>query len=346
MPLRKYEPKTIKEFVGNATQLSKIRNYINSVLKKKKAKPLMIYGSPGVGKSLSVKLLAKELNLELIKLYDSDLDSPNSIFESIKQKSIFFRKRLVVIEINSGLRSTQIIKKIINVGWPVIFITDDAFAPKLKNIRSLCELVKFQKIRKSSIKKYLETIGEKKSLSMLVNTSCGDIRASLIDMLCALNSKKFEPGEREIRQQIFETIKIIFKTKKLENVRIAINNSDKPIEEIIMWLYENLPYEYEGTDLADAYEILSLIDIYMSRIIKRQSWTLKKYIPDLTAAISLAKTSQYKKFVMYKYPSLFGNYKKDGQLIKDLAKGLHMSRKKAVETLPLAKKIYNNISLI
>jgi len=50
-----------------------------------------------------------------------------------------------------------------------------------------------------------------------------------------------------------------------------------PIDEIILWVEENIPLEYQGEELARAYELLSRTDLFKGRIYKQQYWRFLVY---------------------------------------------------------------------
>ena len=94
--IRKYSPKTLSEVQGQNLAIQKLKLYVDNY--KIGMKPLLIYGSQGVGKTSSVYALANEQDLEIIEVNASDVrnaESINSLLGSaINQKSLFGKKNL------------------------------------------------------------------------------------------------------------------------------------------------------------------------------------------------------------------------------------------------------------
>jgi len=354
---KKYKPRTTEEILGNQKQVFEIKKWIK---KNKKGGALIITGPPGSGKTLSVELIARELKYDLIKLDAGDFRNPENIKKlllSSQQKSLMSKGKIIFIDeldsvSSSGLKAVhELIKQ---SPYPIVTIVDDIYSRKLVNIKKKCDIVKFYKIRQPSLMKFLKKIAEKEGirtndiiLKKIVATSNGDVRAALND----LESLSVNPGEdnyRDVENKIFETINVILKTKNPENVRIALKNSNKTLDEIVWWLEENIKREYEKKEeLAKAYDALSRIDIIQTRIMKRQAWSLQSYIPDLVITIALSKNEKYKKFVNYSPPTFFLMYgkrksKKLDALLEKMSKELHVSKKTAMNYLNLVAMLVKN----
>lgn len=321
MLLDKHEPKKLEEFLGN----KKNAETINDWIKNWKKGSIIITGPTGTGKTLLIKLLCKLNNYSLIDIESSEIE-PKDLLESSKQNNIFGKKNVIVIDNADSLRySKNVIDLIENVKCPLIFILDDAYSSFL---RKYCTIIKFDRVRYDSICKLLENVGKKDMLNIekagqISKSANGDVRASLIDM-----EYSAENSYRDSEEMIFNTIKIIFKTNSLDNVLIAMSNYSG--DDLFSWLSENISKEYDGEDLAKAYDFLSKADVFKSRILKRQSWSLQKYFTCLSAVgVALSKTKDNKRFVSYTPPRFFR--KSDTEINKDL----HISKKKLY--------LYNNL---
>lgn len=344
----KYKPRTTKEMLGNQKQISDTKNWIK---KNKKGGALIITGPPGTGKTLSIQLIAEELGYDLIKLDASDFrksENIKNLLLSSKQKSLMSKGKIIFIDEldsmdSSGLKAVSALVKESPV--PIVMIADDIYSRRLVNIRQKCDIIKFYKIRSDSLAKFLREIAavenidiSEASLKKIATSANGDVRAALND----LGSNTFgDVSYRDVENKIFETIKIILKTKNPENVKIALKNSDRNLNEIIWWLEENIKNEYEKKEeIAKAYDALSLIDIIQARIIKRQSWSLQSYIPDMITTVALSKEDGYKKFVNYNPPAFFLRYgkrksKRLDSLLGKMSKELHVSKRMAMSYLYL-----------
>jgi len=356
--LKKYEPKSIKQVIGNEKQVNEVTEFIRNY---SRGKALILYGPSGCGKNLAIKLIAKELSYELVELTPSDFrdyeNLKNSVISASQQMSFSHRKKIILIDeisvSDSGTKKglKELIK---NSSYPVVLITTNPFVRELIEIRQHCKLIKFDKIRWNSIKLFLEKIArnenikyDDKALSQLARMANGDVRSALIDLealgeVTEQSIKKL--SDRSQEQSVFETLKIIFKTNELENSKLALIQSDKTPDEIFWWLEENIMKEYtEPNDIASAYKSLAYADLFKSLIIKRQAFSLEKYFLDMLTAVSIAKQNTYRKFVMYQPPKFFTQIKKTPKdlitVYEKVGRTTHTSKRTAKAYLPLIKQM-------
>jgi len=350
MLIETYAPARTKDILGNTKAIEDTRTWI----KNWKHGALILYGPVGIGKSLAIRLIAKELKLELIESNANEVRGYKAIKETIlkatAQRSLFYSGKLIVIDELDALDSTRGISELIkNTSHPVVLIAQDPYLQKLANLRKTCKLVKFIKVRYTEIEKFLEEICKKenivydrKALNQLAKISDGDVRAALTDLesLLELTQETITSlGFREKKEDIFNTLKIIFKTESIENVRIALDNSEKSPEDLFLWMSENIISEYENLeDVAGAYDYLSKADIFRARIMKRQAMSLYKYFIEISFyGVALSKKEPSKKFVMYKFPMLYFRKDELDSVKEKIAQKLHISKKEAGEYIPLIK---------
>ncbi len=358
MILEKYRPKKIEEMIDNRSQAMEILNMIKNY---KKGRGILVYGPPGCGKTLSIELIAKKLNYEIVRLTAADFRSYNqlkrTILQSSLQSSLLYSGKILLIDelefvfdpgMKRGIR--ELIKE---SPYPVVLISQNPYVQQLREIRAMCKLVKFNKVRWTSIAKYLEKIAkhekikyEKRAIDQLARMSNGDVRAALID-LASLNEVTMESiksvGDRDQEQSIFDTLKIIFKTTDIENSSLALEQSDKTPDEIFWWIEENIFREYESPEeVAKAYGFLSFADFFKNQITKRQAWSLQKYFLDGLIMISVAKKKVYRKYVKYESPKFFLQFKRRvgkelETVLEKIGEMTHTSKKRAMSYIPLMK---------
>lgn len=343
MLLEKYRSKSLSDVIGNAKQIMEIKQWL-----ARPAGALLIYGPPGCGKSLCIELIARELGYELVESHAVDergyKELRMSIMKAAEQKSLFYKKKLILIDELELVDSVKAVAEIIHDSkYPVILIASDPYEPKLAQLRKSCRLVKFEKIRTDAIAGFLRAMCGKERIALnegavhqIANASNGDVRAAIIDLeSCGAAA----PRDKE--ENIFETLKILFKTMNLSNSRYAVESSEKTPEELFLWLEENIQREYEQPDeIAAAYDCLSKADVVAARIIKRQSWTLQKYYMNFLCSVSFAKTKSYSKFTPYIFPRIRYVNSFDS-IAEKLSKKLHVSKKDALQYLPLIALIRN-----
>src|SRR3989344_1731323 len=119
------------------------------------------------------------------------------------------------------------------------------------------------------------------------------------------------------------------------------NNLDEDLNEIMLWLEENIPKEYYDEELNKAFDFLSKADVYKGRILRRQYYRFLVYQNLLMqAGTSLAKKKENDKVTSYQRTSRIlkiwiYNIKnaKRKEFVKNLAPELHLSSKKLNQEL-------------
>jgi len=373
MPLtEKYKPNNLEEFVDQKEALEKFLDWIKKW--KPGSKALLFYGPPGTGKTCLLHAFSKEKNLQLIEMNASDWRSASQIEEvfgqSMKQASLFSKGKIFLIDEIDGLAGREdlggvgaVIKIIKESRFPVVLVANNPYEPKLRALREYCELVEFKKIPVFDIEKRLKKICEKEKikydeevLRQIAKRSEGDLRAAINDLETISSGKKeisLEDleflGYREREKNIFDALKMIFKTKTALAAKLSIAEVDKDPEEIFWWIENNITKEYEKPEeIAKAFDLLSKADLFRRRVTLRQDWAFKAYMIDLmTAGIAISKKEMYRKFTKYQYPSnimLLGatkfSRKSGGEILSRLSKELHVSQRKLkLEYLPFLKII-------
>jgi replication factor C large subunit len=366
----KYRPKSLKDFVDQKEALAKFLEWYRNW--KPGSKAALLYGKPGTGKTCLVEAFANDKNLELIQMNASDVRSKKQIEEVFGHASAvasFFKKgRIFLIDEVDGLSGKEdvggiqaIIEIIKKSKHPVVLTANDPYDPKLRVLREYCELIPFGDIHVWDIEKKLKEICDKEGieydkevLNQLAKRSEGDLRAAINDLETIARGKKKITlkdlevlGYRERERDMFEALKILFKTTSFTGARLSIANVDLETEIIMWWIEENIPNEYEKPEeIARAYEALAKADLFRARIMSRNYWKLMRYMNDLmTAGVSLAKDEMYRKFTKYQFPSKLRylssskeEREQEKERLKKLSKLLNCSTKKIrTEFLPYFK---------
>ena len=358
MLIEKYKPKNLKDIVGQKNVIERIRTWI-----KNPEKPLLLYGPPGCGKTSIAYALAKESNLDIIEVNASDKRNAESLqsilLPALTQSSLFRKGKLILIDEIDGISGSDrgaistLVKILKKSRYPVIITANDIWLPKLAPLRKVCEKIQLKKINTLTLEKKLREISRKEDLSLsendikiLARYASGDMRSALLDM------DKFkspdELGWREREVDIFNILKVIFKSKSPKTALDAIRNSDKTPDEIFWWVEENIANEFSAPEeIARAYDVLARADIFRSMIRKRQNYRFLYYMLSLLSGIGSAQKDRKIKFISYRPPSrfLFLKKRKDNaeekEYIERLARELHCSKKKIKAQLPILRIITN-----
>jgi replication factor C large subunit len=322
----KYAPRKPSEIVGQADALKQLQQFVSN-FKNSKKKAAMLYGPSGVGKTSAVYAIAKQHNWEVVEVNASDFrtaEDINAIVGSaIKQQSLFFTGKLILVDEIDGLAGNQdrggaqaLVKLIEETRYPIVMTATNPYDNKLSSLRSKSLLVEFPALGYESLFSILKTIcahekiaSEDEALRMLARRAGGDARAAINNLqVVAIIAGKLtkdsveELSDRDRTEHIMTALQKIFKGTTLEVVTKAFETVEEDVDEQFLWLDENLPKEYTTlADLARAYDALSKADVFKSRIKRWQHWRFLIYVNALlTGGIAVAKDAKNPNFVEYK----------------------------------------------
>ncbi len=311
---RKYAPKKLDELIGNDDVKRKVRIWALNWKRGIKGKPLLLYGPPGIGKTSLAYALAHEFGFLLIELSASDFRDKNKINKILRysNSSLFGKPKLILLDDIDAMTSkdrggiSELSKLLKDPKLPIILTANDAWNQKLAAIRNECQLLQMKKPSPYQIFELLKKIKEKEHISVddsklmeIAKNAKGDVRSALNDL------ESLTIGRRDRKEDVFQVMKIIFKTEKLSAARYASMISDLDPDMLKAWIRENIPIEYEKPhEIALAYNYISRADVFDGRIASRQYWGFMRYSMILaTGGVALAKDSVYRKFTKYRFPT-------------------------------------------
>ena len=367
----KYAPKNVKALFHPST--SKIIDFLDK-FKTQKKKALLLYGSPGTGKTSTIHAIANERDLELIEVNASDFRNADKINEkvgnAIRQRSLFSKDKLILVDEVDGLAGNEdrggisaLVGLIKRTGFPVICTANDAWDSKLSSLRSVCNLVAWNSPNYLSINKLLRNILEKEGVAVddavtksIARRCGGDVRAAVTDLQgLAVSSQLSKGGVDSVddRAQTETMFNALIKILKSSDPLVALGALDAVSEDLnqsLLWIEENLPLEYRGKELADAFDKLSRADVFLGRIRRWQHWRFMVYAHDLiTAGVAVSKYGPKRGFTKYQPPKRILKYwmaKKNKELRRSVAqkfsKVIHCSARKANAMLPYLRLFVKN----
>ncbi len=354
--IEKYRVKKFEDIKGQDLAVQEVKGFFKMFPKKR---ALILNGPVGTGKTSIALALANEFNLELFELNASDLRNRESLEEvlkpSLEQQSLFNKGKIILMDEADGITANdrgglpELIALIAKTQYPIIVTANDIWQKKFSLLRQKCQIVNLKELRESDIKQLIIDIlhREKKririeTLNLISKQARGDVRAAMNDLqsILELGEDAFveELSLREKQNSVFDAIKKVFQGAVGEDTLNIFDETDMQLDEIMLWIEENIASEYQGEALAKAFDALSMADVFKGRIYRQQHWRFLVYENFfLTAGISSASKIKNSRFVSYKKPSRIlqiwlANQKnaKSKSIVEKYAGFCHMSKRKAL----------------
>jgi replication factor C large subunit len=372
---KKYVPQSLKDLVGEEKSILQINDFINRFGSYKK-KASIIYGPTGTGKTDAVYALAKENDLEVLEINASDFRNKEHILEivgkSINQASLFGRGKLILVDEVDGLSgrkdrggASALASLITKTSFPIVMTANDPWQSKLSGLRKKCNLIEFPAVNYLEIFKVLKRISDSEKIDVsdeilksISNRAGGDIRSAINDFQSVSIGRKEltkehleDIGERGKEEDIFNLLKLIFKSTDSNMILKTFDETNLKFDEVMLWVEENIPKEYSGTELGKAYDKLSKADIFKRRIMRRQHWRFmvyQKYL--MSAGVASSKDGSKKGFVDYERSKRILKlwmakikYGKRNSISEKISEKCHVSKKKTIKDIfPYIKLALNS----
>lgn len=365
----KYRALCFSDIKGQDIAILKLKNFLKQFPRKK---ILILYGPSGVGKTSLAYALSIELDAEVIEINSSnilDKEKINLIIgNATKQVSLFKKTKIILVDDLDSIvfEDNKSLAELIAIAekstFPIIMTAKDIWNKKFTLLRKEAELIELKSLDYKSILEILKKICEKEScifsndlLTSIAIRSKGDVRAAIND-LQAISQLKEEDLSKELHERnkeesIFNVLKVIFQTSKIDDKMINIfDEVDMNIDELFLWIEENIPLEYNGEEIAKAFDALSKADVYRGRIHRQQHWRFLVYENFfIGSGVAAAKKYNRDKWISYRKPSRIlkiwlqnqRNLKKKS-ICEKYAKATHMSIKEAMKNFLLIKMILKN----
>ncbi len=363
----KYRPKKLEEVKGQTYAVEKLKNFIQGNIRKK---AIALHGPPGTGKTTLAQVLANELNSEIFELNASDLRNKQKMQEILKpaleQKSLIKENKIILVDEVDGILGIdrgglpELIRLLEKSKYPIIITANNIWKKNLKSLRDKSELVQLKEVHYNLIQNILINIMKKENLFLNPNIiksiairAKGDIRAAINDLHST--SRLRDPSimtldERDKELDIFSALKHVFKGKPTKQTLGIFDSVNMSIDEIILWIEENIPKEYKNKELAKAYDRLSKVDVFRGRIYKQQYWRFLVYENILLSyGISASKSLDKpinSSFISYKRPSRIlkiwlnnQRTEKKKSISQKYARYTHIGFKRAMSEFPILKQI-------
>jgi replication factor C large subunit len=351
-----------------------------------KKKALILAGPPGVGKTTSALALANELGWSVIELNASDKRSGDivrdivlsgALSEGFREDGSFTlsregERKLIILDEADNLSGREdrggvqaIVEAIKKGSQPMILIVNDLYelqrrSSVFKGKSSPVEVIRFKRPDVKDVLEVLKRISraegveiDEKMLYEIAYRSNGDVRGAVNDLQSFAYSgiksgDMIQIGARDRELDIKEALREAHESGRISDARRILMNLGEDPSTLVLWIDEILP-KLAGTDreLLEAYQRLSMADIFLSRVYKRGQYSLWSYATEeIASSIVIPKKGHFPRGFFPQWLSAMGRSKGIRAVRKSLglkiARHMHTTSERALQDiLPYFRVLFN-----
>lgn len=333
----KHRPKKIIDMVGNEEAR---KSFVDWLIKwKKGAKPILLVGPPGIGKTTLAQLAAKEFGYDLVGMNASDVRNKAGIDDllspllgnaSLLGKSMIFVDEVDGIHGRADFGGVEALLKILKEPTiPIILAANTDDSDKMKNIKKASKVVYLKPIPPRLLGLYLGKVLKEEGAKLSAGTIIKVIMECKGDIRSMLNMAQAQLGGFDvISEKSFETLDIeagvnaFFKAKtKQEAQSVLYSLRIDPREKINAFYSSIVSSNLPSKDLARMLDVLSEADVLYGRIIRTQEWRLLRYLDNVL--LNLYSENMPVQYSQYNLQwALLNRLRWDGKVIKSIAANL------------------------
>jgi replication factor C large subunit len=324
----KYRPSTLSEVRGNNKARDALREWAETWDSHGEA--VICHGAPGVGKTSAAHALAADMGWPTIELNASN-QRTKAVVERVAGEAAksgtltggSAGRRLVVMDEADNLHgnvdrggSRAITSLVKEAGQPMVLIANE-FYEMSKSLRNACETIEFRDVSARSILPVLRDICrrenveyEDSALDAIAEQNSGDLRGAVNDLQALAESTErltaddVVTSDRDRTTGIFDFLDALIKEEDAEGALRASYDVDETPDDLINWIEDNVPKDFHGAELADAYDNLANADRWLGRVRATQNYTYWRYAGDaMTAGVAAARRESKGGWTRYGPPS-------------------------------------------
>lgn len=341
----KYRPASISGMIGNEEARASLVDWFSKW--KRGAKPILLVGPPGTGKTTAATLAAGQFGLDMIGLNASDARSKskiNEILAPVLDNSGVMGSTMIFIDEVDGIHgradfggADALVKILQNPAVPIVLAANSDDQNKMKNIKKAVTTVSFRRLPPRLLRVYLQDVLKREGVRLgpgvivrIVSESRGDIR-SMLNLAQAVETG-FAPhtGRPAESLGVEDGINAFFKAESPYAARRIMRSIRANPQDKIQAFYSSVVAATLKPDIRSRMlGALSEADILYGRIMRTQQWRLLRYLDETLMRLYISGTGV--RYVKYNLPwPVLNRIMWDGRTLRagasELAHTLHASR--------------------
>ena len=299
----KYRPSTLSEVRGNDKARDALEEWAETW--EDHGEAVVVYGSPGVGKTSAAHALAEDKGWPVLEMNASDARTKDEIERfagrAASNSTLGGGRQLIVLDEADNLHQhkdrggaaamTRLVK---NATQPIVLIANDYYEMS-RGLRNAAREIEFRDVSARSIVPVLRDICRQEGvefdeavLKRIAEANRGDLRGAIKDLQSRVTDGRVaaegSEGERDRTADIFEFLDAVLKEESAEEAIQTAYNTDETPANLLQWIEDKVPKVYADGELADAYEHLANADVWLGRVRATQNYSYWRYATDNVAA--------------------------------------------------------------
>jgi replication factor C large subunit len=314
----RYRPTTLSEVRGNDKARDAFEEWADTWDDHRE--PVVLHGSPGVGKTSAAHALAADKGWETVELNASDQRTADVIERFAGRAAMNTTlagaadsetrgrrdrgRQLVILDEADNIHYQQdyggkqaVTKLLKEANQPIVLIAN-AYYDMSRGMRNACREIEFTDVSARSIVPALRHICrqegvefEEDALKAIAESNDGDLRSAVRDLQSSVGGKSsltvddVTSGGRDRTVDIFGFLDSVLKESESaqEALRTAYDTDETP-DDLTAWVEDKVSMVYEGEELARAYDHLASADRWLGRTYATQNYRYWRYVTDNVSA--------------------------------------------------------------
>ena len=315
----KYRPSSLSELRGNDSAVDEVREWARTWDDHGEA--AVLHGAPGIGKTSAAHALAADWGWETVELNASDQRTADDIERYAGRAASNTTlgsagddaddgRQLVIVDEADNIHGnydrggagavTRLVKE---ARQPVVLIANDYYDMS-RGLRNATREIEFRDVSSRSILPVLRDLCRKEAiefeteaLERIAEQNDGDLRGAVNDLQAVAEGREqleladVVTSDRDQTVDLFPFLDLVL--KETDDAREALQTSydvEETPDDLVGWIEENVPKEYDGAALARAYDSLANADRWLGVVRATQDYSYWRYAGDAaTAGVAAAR---------------------------------------------------------